>query len=115
MASTRFTSLLYTLPVILTTSLAAAQNGDGGAASGNLPPSAAGGDAAGAAGPSSGSFTLSTGATVAIAVVVSIVVVLGSKLPIYINACQGQGYADYDPVQLRPQSSFTLRRNVNGT
>lgn len=67
----------------LQTARALAQNGDGGAAQGVQPgdigstPTSAGN--AGAEGPDTGAVNLSRGATIAIAVVVSLVVVVGSK------------------------------------
>lgn len=69
-----------TISICLLSKMASAQNGDGGAASGNLPGTSAGNGAAlGAAGPSQSSANLSIGATVAIAVIVGIAVILGSK------------------------------------
>lgn len=68
---------------ILRSSPVWAQTGDGGAASGVQPgdigAGSQGSENAGAQGSDSGSVNLSQGATIAIAVVVSVVVVLGSK------------------------------------
>lgn len=78
--------LLYFSLLLHYPGLACGQTNDGGAASGVKPGDIGGGsdDAQGstdegAAGPDTGAVNLSRGATVAIAVVVSIVVVLGSK------------------------------------
>lgn len=80
MATTRLCALLYVAPLLLSSSFALAQQGDGGASTGNVPATESSGDVAGASGNSTGTVTLSTGATVAIAVVVSIAVIVASKL-----------------------------------
>jgi hypothetical protein len=71
---------------LLGSSQVLAQSGDGGGAQGVEPGDIGSGpgtsaEDAGAAGPDTGSVNLSRGATIAIAVVVSVVVILGGRSP----------------------------------
>ena len=75
--------LLLSILFSLTAALPMAQNGDGGGGTppaGGLgyDPSAVGGDSAGSSGKGNG-FELSTGATVAIAVVAGLVIIVGGE------------------------------------
>lgn len=73
--------LIYLFGILLQSRSTCAQNGDGGGvpAGAAEPTSAAAANAAGASGGQGGSVNLSTGSTIAIAVVASIVVLLGGK------------------------------------